>query len=319
MLVAHDPGPRLPQTTAQRSQADPHNPGRQHLTTRLPLRQARRLPLSSRIGLPRQCHTSPTTRHATRSRDPSDPALGAGSGRTHAVLLGALPGQCVIDQGTRDLIYWPAVLLSRLLASPDSMPTYGMATVARSSVASHPGPLPPARTHQATAPQHAHVLKRQQCHTSPWARPSVHVQCDNVRGAPAGPLTAPCGRAGAPSHEARPVSVQWQPRRRRCSQHRRCDLLPDVMTLQCARPGAVVRALPHNRWGWGRHGSRSYTRMGVEKAGPLGGKTRLRVPQLLGERAGIRFCARASVRHRPASACALGGGVGCAGFDVSSP
>lgn len=142
-------------------------------------------PTSSRIGLPRQCHTSPATRHATRSRDPSDPALGAGSGRTHAVVLGALPGQCVIDQGTRDLIYWPAVLLSRLLASPDSMPTYGKATVARSPVASHPGPLPPARTHQATVPQHAHDLKRPQCHTSPRARPSVHVQCDNVRGAPA--------------------------------------------------------------------------------------------------------------------------------------
>ncbi len=45
----------------------------------------------------------------------------------------------------------------------------------------------------------------------------------------------------------------------------------------------------------------------------------LRVPQLLGERGEIRFYTRASVRHRPASACALGGGVDCSGVDVSSP
>lgn len=59
--------------------------------------------------------------------------------------------QCVIDQGTRDLIYCTAVLRSRLLASLDSrsVPRYGMATVASfpswpPSAGSHPsGHRPP--------------------------------------------------------------------------------------------------------------------------------------------------------------------------------
>ncbi len=69
--TSRDPRFRLPQPTVQRSQASPTSQGDSILRPGCPFgRRDASLSVAppSHIGLPRQCHTSPTTHHATRPR-----------------------------------------------------------------------------------------------------------------------------------------------------------------------------------------------------------------------------------------------------------